>query len=757
MEFMRSQTLTDLVIDNNKLTGSLPDLPYPHTMRRLDVASNYLRGALPAQGLVSMKGLRLLNISDNDISGTIPLELVTLQSLEQLHMSTNWLSGPIPENLDLLSSLTVVSLQDNMLRGTIPHSLCTLSHLFALLLNTNYLLGSVPSCLGQRPLTFLTLHDNDLSGAVPNLQLNKCESVQCMGKNETPMKAVVTLYGNHFSCDLPQISVAGEGNYTPATAKDLQAYVAIGNEFTWGDRDWLDNAERDPMHFARKGQFRRMLATVSFGLTVLVCATFSIVGHGVFAFMKNEVWDTWWDDRQLLANREISGFKSLFNSTAVFSIIGVLGLLPVYFMYSNYVQCGDTVDTITLASFQGYSSREEACSTMSLVTFSGGAWAEAFVSLSWVVHLVAASYLLITGKRSRYGRSVAGRIEDRAVRIALTLVFWVIWLLILIPFAIPSSLYSMTVSLPSQNWLKDYFQEWEVWLGLCDKDSTNEAIWTIFHYGTPFVGAILVALVLPAVATNYCYWTGMEDHILLPFGYALAAWLAPVITTFYFDEECNKGWKRWWSLCGTNSLDVSISTALDAHSNSHHSITVLRTADICDSVGFRATGSCSRRLIKVITNLQLRQLGLDAVIFPAMFLIIWRLSTLQDGQLKWLGARFSYTTSEYFVQFNIWIGTAILWGPLIPPLLPLLLLVTVVVYTMQRLETRFFGRSTFEAESEECAHGITKTFGFTSAVCFVLFVLFHMWETGQMCGVLQPAIDRVADAIQGSRVRQEDH
>ena len=157
----------------------------------LDLSENELNGTIPSE-LGSLTYLVDLNLSQNQLRGTIPSELGNLTNLTSLSLFGNRLSGGIPSELGNLIDLVVLALMDNNLRGTIPIELAGLDNLRWLLLFGNQLSGSIPSELSR--LTFLEwlyLSDNRLSGTIPS-QLGNLTNLQRL-----------ILWGNQLSGRIP--------------------------------------------------------------------------------------------------------------------------------------------------------------------------------------------------------------------------------------------------------------------------------------------------------------------------------------------------------------------------------------------------------------------------------------------------------------------------------------------------------------------------------------------------------------------------
>lgn len=133
----------------------------------LDLSGNNLDGTIPAD-LGNLTSLQSLNLGENNLTGQIPSELGQLSNLVQLWLYDNDLSGDIPPELGNLNNLMVLYLQNNSLSGVIPPQVGNMESLFILSLAVNQFSGEIPSELGQLTnLIQLWLYDNDLSGEIP--------------------------------------------------------------------------------------------------------------------------------------------------------------------------------------------------------------------------------------------------------------------------------------------------------------------------------------------------------------------------------------------------------------------------------------------------------------------------------------------------------------------------------------------------------------------------------------------------------------
>ena len=89
----------------------------------INLSNNNLKGKLSAslvEDLVNTIGyLRDLDLSINDISGSIPPQIGNLSNLTNLNLGSNELTGTVPDELGKLSKLENLNISDNKLTGII--------------------------------------------------------------------------------------------------------------------------------------------------------------------------------------------------------------------------------------------------------------------------------------------------------------------------------------------------------------------------------------------------------------------------------------------------------------------------------------------------------------------------------------------------------------------------------------------------------------------------------------------------------------
>ena len=136
-------------------------------VKSLELSNNNLTGPIPVE-LGNLATLKELNLGHNALSGEIPVELGGLTQLNSLFLQWNNLTGPIPVALGNLATLAWLNLAYNVLLGEIPAELGSLTQLRYLRLQSNDLTGPIPAELGNLvKLTDLYLGDNELTGTIP--------------------------------------------------------------------------------------------------------------------------------------------------------------------------------------------------------------------------------------------------------------------------------------------------------------------------------------------------------------------------------------------------------------------------------------------------------------------------------------------------------------------------------------------------------------------------------------------------------------
>ncbi|MFN8495673.1 MAG: Calx-beta domain-containing protein [Caldilineaceae bacterium] len=165
----RNNYVNALTLTENQLSGDIPtQLINLTNLENLDLSINSLTGNIPAQ-LGSLTGLSWLKLGENQLNSNIPPELGNLSNLLELSLNDNQLSGGIPSQLGNLHNLTTLDLYGNQLSGEILSQLGNLTGLTSLSLGYNQFSGNLPIQLGDLIyLTDLSLNNNQFTGALPS-------------------------------------------------------------------------------------------------------------------------------------------------------------------------------------------------------------------------------------------------------------------------------------------------------------------------------------------------------------------------------------------------------------------------------------------------------------------------------------------------------------------------------------------------------------------------------------------------------------
>lgn len=143
-------TLTKLHLHGNPLTGALPSLEDLTALATLRINNARLSGTFPQGGFIFRLGsLEVLDVGDNDLSGTLPKEIGRLRALKQLLADDNEIKGTIPATIGQLTHLQVLNLDRNFIHGVLPMSMIKITGLQRLQMAHNQLSGNEAATIGS--------------------------------------------------------------------------------------------------------------------------------------------------------------------------------------------------------------------------------------------------------------------------------------------------------------------------------------------------------------------------------------------------------------------------------------------------------------------------------------------------------------------------------------------------------------------------------------------------------------------------------
>jgi len=221
-----------LVFSGMDLSGSIPDTTIGKLtkLRSLDLSHNKITDLPPDFWSFSM--LKNLNLSDNQISGSLTNNIGNFGLLEVLDLSSNNFSGEIPEAVSSLVSLKVIKLDHNRFEQRIPSGILKCRSLVSIDLSSNRLSGTVPDEFGAAfpNLVALNLAGNSINGSDSDISgLKSIVSLNISGNSfqGSVMKLfqgrleVMDLRRNQFEGRISQVHSISNYNWSRLVYLDL--------------------------------------------------------------------------------------------------------------------------------------------------------------------------------------------------------------------------------------------------------------------------------------------------------------------------------------------------------------------------------------------------------------------------------------------------------------------------------------------------------------------------------------------------------
>lgn len=170
--------LETLKIANNEITGTLP-VEIPPNLREVDLAGNQLEGDIPEVWRDSPSLLFMTLDNNEKLGGDVSISLANVRYLKTLSMVNTNLHGELNgTDFQSLANMEIIDLSQNAISGSIPTQYGDLRSLTKISLNSNQLSAAIPSELGKiDDLIFLKLANNNLSGMIPS-ELGNLESLE---------------------------------------------------------------------------------------------------------------------------------------------------------------------------------------------------------------------------------------------------------------------------------------------------------------------------------------------------------------------------------------------------------------------------------------------------------------------------------------------------------------------------------------------------------------------------------------------------
>ncbi|KAG6730909.1 hypothetical protein I3842_01G103700 [Carya illinoinensis] len=164
VSILNTSSLLYIDISNNDISGTIPrwmgNMTYLWT---LVMANNFFYDQIPCE----LSAQSTIDFSHNLVSGPLP-SCLNLPRLEHLFFQGNKLTGAIPKALFNSSSLLTLDIRGNNFSGSIPNEIRELYNLKVLLLGGNHFSGIISDQLcWLRMISIIDLSKNDFSGTIP--------------------------------------------------------------------------------------------------------------------------------------------------------------------------------------------------------------------------------------------------------------------------------------------------------------------------------------------------------------------------------------------------------------------------------------------------------------------------------------------------------------------------------------------------------------------------------------------------------------
>ncbi|XP_017647770.1 receptor-like protein 53 [Gossypium arboreum] len=178
-----ASTINVFLISNNSFNGEVSSLICNVTfLRILDLSYNNLSGTIPQCFGNFSNNLQFLNLKKNKFYGTIPPTFVKGCQLSNFNLNGNLLEGPLTPSILNCNGLEVLDLGNNKIKDTFPHWLGSLPQLQVLVLKSNQMHGSLHDHSSKSSPFFskiqiFDISSNYFSGPLPVRYINSFKAI----------------------------------------------------------------------------------------------------------------------------------------------------------------------------------------------------------------------------------------------------------------------------------------------------------------------------------------------------------------------------------------------------------------------------------------------------------------------------------------------------------------------------------------------------------------------------------------------------
>lgn len=248
-------------LSNNRISGPIPDLPTTLSSKNhaLNLNNNVLTGPIPNGIFLNYDNIYIqnnklsgnipdtfgqftghdVNISDNEIVGSIPGLSNEFSPRGDLNFSENNLTGDISELIHNLDSFNEVNLSHNKFSGSLP--LLNISLIFSLDLSHNNFDGEIIN-LNVQGINDLDLSFNNFIGNIPIIN---------GPQGQDHFFTTLNLSNNQFSGEIPQHYLIAKPRMLDLSGNRLHGDLeTFKNKFEEKSRDRIDITRQNPYQFA---------------------------------------------------------------------------------------------------------------------------------------------------------------------------------------------------------------------------------------------------------------------------------------------------------------------------------------------------------------------------------------------------------------------------------------------------------------------------------------------------------------------------
>ncbi|KAK9153126.1 hypothetical protein Sjap_000606 [Stephania japonica] len=169
--------VTIIYLKAQNLSGTLPpDLVRLPNLEMLDLSRNYLNGSLPPQW--NFTQLKVISLFANRLSGGIPKEWGQMLNLTYLSLENNQLNGSVPPELGNLLKLGNLTLSSNRFSGKLPTTFSRLTNMKDFRISDNSFDGTLPVFIQKwSHLDKLVMQASGLKGPIPDTFFSGLENL----------------------------------------------------------------------------------------------------------------------------------------------------------------------------------------------------------------------------------------------------------------------------------------------------------------------------------------------------------------------------------------------------------------------------------------------------------------------------------------------------------------------------------------------------------------------------------------------------